>query len=109
MGNVAIVTGSRTGIGYAVSEMLRDAGWTVYGLSPDEFHGAFVTVHDVASLKVGIDEQNSVGGRAFFYIACSQGRFSPFQRRTDVHGSSGRDQNGAESGSPSGRKTAEQR
>ena len=33
MGNVAIVTGSRTGIGYAVSEMLRDAGWTVYGLS----------------------------------------------------------------------------
>ena len=65
---IAIVTGASSGIGYEVSAQLRDAGYTVYGISRREVAPEGVTalcadVSDEAALRAVVDEVARREGR----------------------------------------------
>ena len=65
---IAIVTGASSGIGYEVSAQLRDAGYTVYGISRREVAPEGVTalcadVSDEATLRAAVDEVARREGR----------------------------------------------
>lgn len=65
---IAIVTGASSGIGYEVSAQLRDAGYTVYGISRREVAPEGVTalsadVSDEAALRTAVDEVARREGR----------------------------------------------
>ena len=65
---IAIVTGASSGIGYEVSAQLRDAGYTVYGISRREVAPEGVTalcadVSDEAAIRAAVDEVARREGR----------------------------------------------
>ena len=65
---IAIVTGASSGIGYEVSAQLRDAGYTVYGISRREVAPEGVTalcadVSDEAAVRAAVDEVARREGR----------------------------------------------
>ena len=65
---IAIVTGASSGIGYEVSAQLRDAGYTVYGISRREVAPEGVTalcanVSDESALRAAVDEVARREGR----------------------------------------------
>ena len=65
---IAIVTGASSGIGYEVSAQLRDAGYTVYGISRREVAPEGVTalcadVSDETALRAAVDEVARREGR----------------------------------------------
>ncbi len=60
MGNVAVVTGASSGIGYAVSKQLLSKGYRVYGLSrrgkgPDDTIGIAVDIADETAVREAVD------------------------------------------------------
>lgn len=68
MKRVAIVTGASSGIGLAVSEMLQEHGWTVYGISrrgtgAEDVQQLAADVRDEASVAAAVDEVVKREGR----------------------------------------------
>ena len=65
---IAVVTGSSSGIGYAICELLRDRGYKVYGFSrrgsvPEGCVGFAVDIADETAVKKAIDKIAADGQR----------------------------------------------